>query len=135
MTARTSGFTLVEMMVVIVIVSVLSSLLLVSYRGALSKSERQAARTHAAQVGLTVNSYLAGRPNLTASSLTPINCLQAIHLVGTSPYAVAGFSPDNPGWNTPTSNGLSSCTITPYSTYTVKTTVVVNGETVTVDPQ
>lgn len=125
---NTRGFTMIELLVVIVIVIFLFALLSPRFTGALDNSDRQRAQMHSAQVRLALNTALAQNPQLTSASLGTVNCTGAADVGPGGLTAPAGGN----GWDAAPPGMTCSATAQTSRTYRVTVTMG-NGQTV-VDP-
>lgn len=74
-TRRASGYTLVELLVVITIISILTTASIFSLQKARKTAASKASGTHGALVYMTVNGFMSTRPGVTAAQI--INALPA----------------------------------------------------------
>lgn len=122
---RHDAFTLIELLVVIAIIAVVSAIMLVSYSGALSKSEERTAQLHANGVRMALDTTLATNPQLNTSMLGTLDCTQAADITPSGLTAPGGGN----GWEAAPSG--MNCTATPLTSRTYSVTVNYSQGTVT----
>ncbi|MBZ9714410.1 prepilin-type N-terminal cleavage/methylation domain-containing protein [Deinococcus multiflagellatus] len=120
------GFTLVELLVVVVILALLGSIMLMTYAGSLERGRTQAARAHAQLAAQTTNSVLAVRPDLNAAMFDGLDCMKAhtfapagVTLGSNATYPTYPDAPD----------AVTGCVLSPTSARSVVATVTVGGQT------
>lgn len=116
-----SGFTLIEVLIVVGILAVLMVILLPSFSGATRDTNRRAAQLHAQSVRLALNTHLAVNPQLSSASLGTVDCAGAGTMNGTN--LVAGNTGN--GWEAGPAG--ATCTAVPLATRTVRVTVRTSG--------
>ena len=123
---QTQGFTLVELLVVIVILAVLAAILLPSYGGAGKSVNQRAAQIHAQTVKMALDTAIAANPNLSTSTLGTVNCTNAQDVGATGVTAPNGGN----GWqNAPAGTSCAATPLTPR-TYRVSVTISETNQTV-----
>lgn len=106
--ARQSGFTIVELLIVVVVIAILAAITIVSYNGITTQANDAAAKSTASTVATKLEAYQAkvGSYPVDFSALNnsaePYHLTNSVSTTGTSPnvlFAVSGVAADN-GKNT-----------------------------------
>lgn len=97
---RTSGFTIVELLIVVVIIAILAAITIVAYNGIQTRANNAAADTLVANVAKKMQAYYTLKGSYPASPMTGAALITELNTynesnVGTTPFTAVA-SPGNP---------------------------------------